>query len=100
MWHTRLCLCTSSLEFVCFLMEKEAKTDAIDIVKVKPERLVAAELTVDADVDAVFAGLMVPVGGDGTDEELTAVVKSVTLSPQAGALSAAGTWRTYTRKED
>ena len=96
-WHTRLCLCTESLEFVCFLMEKEAKTSGIDLLKIKPEDRTAASLEVDADVDTVFAGFMVPLGGAGGDEKLTVVVKELPISPKAGALEAAGTWRIHTR---
>jgi len=99
-WHTRLCLCTEALEWVCFLSENEAKTDGIDIVKMKPEDRQAAKIEVEPDVDAIFIGLELPVGGEKTDENLFVKVKSVPITPKKGALTEAGTWRVHSRADD
>ena len=50
--------------------------------------------------EAIFIGLEVPVGGLETDEALTAKVKSVPITPEAGALGAAGKWHIHTRTGD
>ena len=95
-WHTRLCLCTSSLEFVCFLTEDEAPPARLDVLRLPPEERESASLDLDVQAGVISLSFDVPVGGSNTLEGLTVVVDALTLTPQAGTLSAAGTWRTHT----
>jgi len=92
-WWGRLCLAQPSLEFVCFLTKDEAKTGEIDLGSIEPEDVEAAKIEIDPDVDVVFAGFQVPLGGKDADEKAVVVVKTVTLSTGKNALSEAGTWR-------
>ena len=96
-WRTRLCLCTSALDFVCFLTKDEAPSDRLDVVRIPQEEREAASLRLDAGAGVVTLDFAVPVGGAHAPEETTVVVHGLTLALPAKALSGIGPWRTHTR---
>ena len=99
-WHTRLCLCTSALELVCFLTRDEAHPARLDVVGLVPEGRKAARLVLDEAAGGLSLDFEVPVGGASTSAEQTVVVNGLVVTPQAGALQSAGPWRTHSRSDD
>jgi formylglycine-generating enzyme required for sulfatase activity len=94
-WWERPCLCTESLEFQCFLTKGTIKSAAFDVKKLKPEKVPLPEIEIEPDMDTIFLKFAVPVGGKKNDEDLFAIMKTITLNTAEGELTKAGTWRRY-----